>query len=429
MGDPKANIDFYSSMNLYLYYLEEDSCLPNYYPSYDISKSKSFTFKRNLTSCMVKLERYTLGEERLYLYQDINLQNTTEIFPFKFYLGYRKNSINKNNKQIYGKLGFKIENSPYHYYAYDNFIKILKKNEKINSYSWYVHYYEKPYKKNDKEIYDGAIIFDIFNDGFFKDFSYFKKENEYNTINAKDLEAILAWSFSFDKIYYNINDTKIEINNKEGGLAFETNFVLCPEGYFDSIKTKYFDYFFQNNICFLIEKKYHFIYCDKKSFKENIKNFPELSFKSFGLNKTFVLNGEDVFKEYNNYYLFMIIFKEYSYKLWTLGQIFMKKYNFYFDSDKKIIGCFEKVIQPKEENYFITFFDKIKWYIFIIIGVIIGFLIGKKIRDKTRKLRANELEDNYEYLENRANTKDNNNISNYKEIKSKLFDIIWYYLI
>ena len=102
MGDPKANIDFYSSMNLYLYYLEEDSCLPNYYPSYDISKSKSFIFKRNLTSCMVKLERCTLGEERLYLYQDINLQNTTEIFPFKFYLGYRRNNINKNNKQICG---------------------------------------------------------------------------------------------------------------------------------------------------------------------------------------------------------------------------------------------------------------------------------------------------------------------------------------
>ena len=28
------------------------------------------------------------------------------------------------------KLGFKIENSPYHYYAYDNFIKILKKKMK-----------------------------------------------------------------------------------------------------------------------------------------------------------------------------------------------------------------------------------------------------------------------------------------------------------
>jgi hypothetical protein len=147
-----------------------------------------------------------------------------------------------------------------------------------------------------------------------------------------------------------------------------------------------------------------------------------------------VLNGEDVFKEYNNYYLFMIIFKEYSYKLWTLGQIFMKKYNFYFDSDKKLIGCFEKIIQEKEKNNFITFFDKIKWYLFIIIGIIIGFLIGKKIRDKARKLRANELEDNYEYLENQAkgiesgNIIDNDSsintqtISNYSEIKSQLYN-------
>ena len=91
----------------------------------------------------------------------------------------------------------------------------------------------------------------------------------------------------------------------------------------------------------------------------------------------------------------------------------------------------KKIIQEKEKNNFITFFDKIKWYLFIIIGIIIGFLIGKKIRDKARKLRANELEDNYEYLENKINSKDNSkdiipknsNISNYKEIKSQLFEI------
>ena len=69
-----------------------------------------------------------------------------------------------------------------------------------------------------------------------------------------------------------------------------------------------------------------------------------------------------------------------------------------------------------------------------MIGIIIGIFIGKKIREKSRKLRANELEDNYEYLENQAkgiesgNIIDNDSsintqtISNYSEIKSQLYN-------
>jgi hypothetical protein len=43
----------------------------------------------------------------------------------------------------------------------------------------------------------------------------------------------------------------------------------------------------------------------------------------------------------------MIIKLKYSMKVWTLGKIFMKKDVFYFDSNKKIIGYFNKV----EQNY------------------------------------------------------------------------------
>ena len=422
IGNPKTNLDFYASLNLYLYYLEEDSCFINSNSTYTPSNSNSYNKKKDLTYCSVKLDICSLGQDILYLYEDLDLKKTTELSSFIFYIGKQKFNIN-NNKGICGKMGFSIDNAPYKFYEYDNIIKILKKNSKIEFYSWYIHYYEKPYKKNENEYYDGAIILDIYNKRFFDDFSNIKYDNDHNTINVKDLEAILAWTFTFDKVYYNINNTKIEIFNKEGGLAFESDFVLCPEGYFESIKSQFFDYFLKNDICFIGKGKYNYIYCEKNKFQENIINFPELIFKSNGLNKTFILTGEDLFREYNNYLLFMISVKEYSYKLWTLGKIFMKKYHFYFDSDKKLIGCFEKNDKSKK-NSVINFLNKIKWYIFIIFGVIIGIVIGKKIRDKARKLRANELEDKYEYLENMAIGKnDNNNISNYKEIKSQLFDI------
>lgn len=104
----------------------------------------------------------------------------------------------------------------------------------------------------------------------------------------------------------------------------------------------------------------------------------------------------------------------------------MKNYHFYFDNDRKFIGCFEKINKNNDNG----FFDKIKLYLYIILGIAIGILIGKKLRDNARKLRANELKDNYEYLENKANKDNNsdNNISNYKEIKSQLYDVSQEYI-
>ena len=427
IGDPKTNIDFYASMNEYPYYLEEGSCISNSLSStsYYYLNSNSYSLTKNVSDCIVKLDTCSLGKEKLFLYEDIYLNKIVELYPFVSYFGNKKSNINKNNKQICGKIGFQIENRPYRLYEYENFITMLKKNSKINSYSWYIHYYETPYKKSENEYYDGAIIFDVFNKKFYDDFPYFKNDNNYFYINVKDLERILAWTFTFDKIYYLINDTKIELNNRESGLAFEKDIILCTEEYFKNIKTEFFKDYFDKKICFLVEGKYYYIYCDKNTFEKSVKEFPALSFKSSSLNKTFILNGDDLFKEYNNNLLFMIVLEKYSYKLWTLGKIFMKKYNFYFDNDKKFIGCFEKIIPIKSETK--SFFDKIKWYIFIIIGIIIGFFLGKKIRDKRRKLRANELEDKYEYLSNKSinNNKDINSqsISNYKEIKSQLYDM------
>ena len=437
IGTPEKKIELYATMNHYLYYLEEGSCLKNTSSSYNNKDSESFFHYTKLTSCSVKLDSCSFAKEKLYLYQDINLKKKYDFSKFEFFIGNRKANSNINNNtektKICGILGFQMENLPYHYYEYDNFITSLKKSSIINSYSWYIHYYEKPYKINENEFYDGAIVLDVFNQDFFDDFTYLKKDNVYNIVNAKDLEAILAWTFSFEKIYYAINDTRIFINNLIGGLAFETDLVQCPWGYFDSIKNKFFDYYFKNNICFLAKGSYNYIYCDKKQFEKDVKNFPTLYFRSNGLDKIFSLTGEDLFRKFDDYLLFMIVYKEFSYKYWTLGKIFLKKYNFYFDNDKKIIGCFD-VVEPKKEedtNFFIKAFNTIKWYLLIILGIIIGFLIGKKIREKARKIRANELEDNYEYLSNKANSTDNTNnnnnntITNYKEIKSQsqLFDL------
>ena len=436
-GTPQKNVDFYASMNEYIYFLEETSNnVDNDYSksnSYHFKESKTFNNKTKTIS-LVQLKQSYLGEDNIYVYEDINLKSTKEM-TLPFYYGSREENsfLNDKNKKVIGQMGFQLENRPFRLYEYECFINQLKKNQIINSYSWYVHYFDNTNKINN---FDGAIIIDIFNPKFYSDFPFLKKDDDYNTINVKDMDHILSWTFDFDKIYYNYNDTKFDIIVKLAGLAFETDFIHCPEIYFESIVNSFFNKFIENNICFLVQERYYYIYCEKNSFEKYKNTFPSLFFISVGLNRTYELNSNDLFKDCGNYYLFMIIKMKYSMKVWTLGKIFMKKDLFYFDSNKKIIGYFNKVEQnyiEKKTGY--NFFNKIKWYIFIIIGIAVGIVIGKKIREKARKLRANELEDNYEYLENEKKggkngindlnssiNLDNKNISNYKEIKSALYD-------
>ena len=426
MGNPRKNIDFYASMNEYIYYLEEGSC--NKYSTslstYDYNKSKTFIETKSKFFCGVKLDECHLGSDYIYLYDNINLNIKREL-NLTFYYGNNKENIDKNGRTICGKLGFKIGKSFFKLYEYENFITILRNNKLINSYSWYVHYFDD--KKNN---FDGAIIFDIFNSRFFKDFPFLKKEDDYNSISVKDTEGILAWTFEFDKIYYISDDTIIDIQIVNSGLAFETNFIHCPEMYFESIKNSFFNSLFENNICHLIEEQYNYIYCDKQSFSKYKNKFPSLIFKSLGLNKTYILNSDDLFKDCGNYFLFMIIHQKNGHKIWTLGRLFMKKSEFYFDGHKKIIGYFNTINIKTENKKKFNFFDKIKWYLLIVVGIVIGIFIGKRIREKTRKLRANELEDNYEYLENNLNGNNDNNKdvknksnSNYNEIKTQLYSI------
>ena len=114
--------------------------------------------------------------------------------------------------------------------------------------------------------------------------------------------------------------------------------------------------------------------------------------------------------------------------LWNLGKIFMKKYPFIFDEDKKTISFvylnkFDKkdgqnkdmpndnTDNKNNDNSKIKQFFKDYYYIIIliicvIIGVIFGIYIGRKIWKK-RRVRANELDDNVDYIED---------VNNYKNI-------------
>jgi hypothetical protein len=108
-----------------------------------------------------------------------------------------------------------------------------------------------------------------------------------------------------------------------------------------------------------------------------------------------VLKPNDLFASYNNTLYYLINFYPSSgIKIWSFGITFLKKYNFVYDQEKKVIGFYDN-----KENDFSKTYLKIFLIISLIIIIILSSLyIHNIIFKKQRRIRANELEDNIDYI-------------------------------
>ena len=99
--------------------------------------------------------------------------------------------------------------------------------------------------------------------------------------------------------------------------------------------------------------------------------------------------------EFNGKYYFLIVFKNFKYK-WIFGEPFFKKYQVTFDKNKKIFGFYTK------KQYHFNFTSTLIIIILIILLFITILLLIYFIRIslKKRKIRANELEEQFEYISN-----------------------------
>ena len=209
-------------------------------------------------------------------------------------------------------------------------------------------------------------------------------------------------------------------NHKEAYIDFNSKFIKGSNKYNEEINEIFFSHLIKDNLCKkenITENKYNnkyiIYYCiNSNTIKEKIKTFPSLSFTVKNYNLTFILTYKDLFKVFENKIYFMIIFpKNNNIELlhrWLLGEIFISKYTPIFHLEKKSILFYnytfhEEIKSENQEKYkyiinIKNYFRKIFEVILIIIILICIFLIYRKY-SKTRKLMANELEDNnYAYI-------------------------------
>ena len=287
------------------------------------------------------------------------------------------NSAKFDSSLSSGELGLK-------FYSYKkkkkaHFLYQLKEKNLINYPIFTLEY------KNNEE---GNLIIGDYPHNFNNEI-YKEEDFIYSYISTTNL--VTQWNIHLDKIISNniIIDIKANVE-----LYYELSFITGSENYYNTVYQSFFSKYLNNKSCSFenLSKTSMYLYtvCNKTV---NITNFPDLIFQSENLKYNFTFNYSELFMEYKEKYYFLIVFKRYK-DGWCLGEIFFKKYQIVFDKDKKIYGLYlKKNLNNKISPWLYVI---ILFFCLMITISLIIYLI--RLLMKKRKIRANELEDQFEYL-------------------------------
>ena len=417
-GTPFKTLELYLTMDYRLFFIGKGYCLKDSKSSYDPNKSSSYSFneKKFYSNPFNDLRNMTLGKDKCTLYDDYNLKSNIGLNNFLLYYGnianYSENIFDKD--KICGIMGFKMHYENSYYGQFKGLEYVLKINNITNSSFWSIEFFDETEKKNYGDN-DGYIILGAGDYKYLKNIKNITEDNiqfSYNSYTVGTLE----WNTAFQKIfYYNSKNDTIKMDNSflNVGFNFDNKYYFCTKDYFESIKINFFNDYISKGICSIHQLnefylKYKYITCNKKFFLEEKNKFPVLYLLSYSFNYTFQLTSNDLFIEVNDDFLFLMFYDPWNPKLFLFGEKFMKKYNFIFRIDQKSIGFIpqinkEEKSDKEKKQEIIDNKNKFQiiWIIILsvlLVGIILGILVGKKIWDNKRKKRANELVDeDYEY--------------------------------
>ena len=281
------------------------------------------------------------------------------------------------NTQFPMSIGLKTKDNQIKDY---NLIYQLKKNNYINSYSFTIKFENE----NKGKVIIGNLPHEYEQDRFY--------EGAFRYTNLVVDSKVHYWKFNIENIYCEYD--KIE-NNRDIELSMNYGVFVGTLIYKDIIFKKYFDERIKNKICqinVIQGTNYIYLSCNNNL---DITKFPILKFNSKILNYTFEFDYNDLFKKTNDgNYVFLIVFNHFFNSKWTLGVPFLKKYQMIFDQDRAIIGFY---IYTKENNKTINI-PKIISIIFLFIIIILIGLYLRSLLQKRRKIRNNEIDENYDYI-------------------------------
>ena len=295
-----------------------------------------------------------------------------------------------NNQTIdeSGTLGLKVQPIKKDM-AYTNSTGIIEQLKEKNITSSY-NFYFKFDKSNKLGEYTGKLIIG----GMPHEIEPSKLFNEDKFVN--DNIQGKMFNTTWDLYFIKINYGNIQVEEQKSA-TFSTTFGLIHAPiFFESSMKKYF---FDKNNCSQGNNGYFkYFYCEENV---DISKFENLYFESLYHDINFTLTYKDLFYKINNKNYFLILFNEDTY-IWKFGIHFLSKFTLVFNTDKKTIGYYYSPVNEEEEtvdvkdgnkNYFLYILLIVSFIVIIILIGIIFYLLSLR----NRKLRPNELEDEYDY--------------------------------
>ena len=404
--------DFFISKDIPMFRMfEEEYSKKNGSFYFDSKKSTTLSYqfedRGHLYFSHSHLSEYV--KDNFIFYSTKKNNNKILIQNFNFLLAYK---VNGPNHGIIGLKGGIIEN-----FKRDDIFTALKKNKLIKKYIWYLSYNEND--KNNGSLIIGNYPHEDNNFNCIGKNAFLTKNNfrkVYSKIDSNSEDG--QWGLNFNRIFSkninvspNINEEILDDchNCKKVALNPSLGVVIGPNKYKYLLEDIYMNKFLDNKICFQsilnlgknYEKKtYYYYYCNSSFIQQMKKEFNDIVFEHLEFEYNFSLTFDDLFIQKDKYIFSKIIFKDYHSTTWELGSPFISKYLFIFNSDSKEIGFYsinDKKIDDIKINNNKTFVNFIQKIIIGFLLIIIGIYIGKKLFGLRRKLRANELEEKFEY--------------------------------
>jgi len=375
IGTPPQNVALNLRSGVYTFYVTSSKVNLGY-PTFNESSSTSLIKETDKPSNFSKMEYI-----QAYKIYDSIIINEKEVKNISLFLA---TSVAYNQS---GALGLKLVDS--HEVGDDlSFIYQIKKLANFDYYSFVIKY------DDDNQ---GELIIGSYPHLYDKNYN----ENNFYFTKAGVIGKNVDWVLNFDVIRYD-NKTIGSIITK-CLIQIEYGLIRAPYKLKKFFNEKYF-----NNRCreeFYLLRNLYIIHCNKNI---PINEFKNLSFTLKDIDYIFTLTYKDLFIERNNEYIFSIVFdtnintnNQDGY--WILGKPFIKKYSLIYDLDRKIIGLYkendgneiDEKNKFKSNNYLYVFLILLVISIFVIIGLVIYIIF---YINKTRKKKANELIDDFDYI-------------------------------
>ena len=399
---------------------------------YNSSNSESYVYVRDCYDYIYDKSLFNFiykknicANESIFVKHKQNINDKETIKQIEIYTVF---SELNNNDQRPGILGLNYNNG---------FIPVLKKQSGIKGNYFTFKFHNPLEDKGDLIIGDLPHIYDSIN---------YEEKNLRSAMIIKYND--IKWSLNFDIYASSQNKDKNQTHLAIDELSYfyiEESFITGSDSYYKFIDVNFFKKYIDKKIC---KKEYRYrsyygnsyinFICyieneDKR--KEFFKEFPLLILHQKQMNYKFYFDYKDLFTVIpdGKRILFNVDFLS-NCREWIIGKPFFKKYQLIFNSDSDLISYY---IQPNnlDNNIEIGNNERKGLKIFLIIFLtilvfVLGIIFGRALCSKyIRKIRANELEDNYSYIGKDINSLNNQNdsknitLDNIDKFKSKYYNL------